>query len=57
MKRLQFETIDGEIFDIDFPTNYDFDEFLAKYWFIEQKIKDAGYQIVIQSSTPKVNEK
>jgi len=51
MRYIEFEDVNGNPFRIEFSTDYDCDEFLAKFQFVEQKINDGGYKIVFQCLT------
>jgi len=56
MKIAQFETIDGETINLEFITEYGFGEFVEKYWFVEEKLKDRGYELVIRGLQGSAND-
>lgn len=49
MKFVQFETDDGEVFNVEFLTEYGCGEFYEKYEFVRKRLSDEGYDLIIVS--------
>lgn len=48
-KFIRLDTTDGKFVDLEFTTQYGFEEFYEKYCFVEEKLKDRGCEILIRS--------